>query len=269
MAIFHTDTGSLGILEVSASAERVLTVRGSGSAILIVSGSTGPLLELSDIKAGNNVFTITSGSIDILNIEPSTRVIISGSLVVTSGITGSLSGSASGGSGAGFPFSGSAVITGSLIVTQSFVDFSMASSITGSFFTGSAFTGSFRGDGSALTGIGGGDTFFVQSTGISIADPTSAEDITLAFTSGSTVIRSVRGVLRGSANPSVTVTLRYDADRNATGTAIVSAQTVTSTTSSVNLTLTGNTTVPANNFIWLETTALAGTVNELFIGLIY
>jgi len=267
MSIFYTDTGSLGLLEVSASAEKVLTVRGSGSAILVVSGSSGPLLELSDLKAGNNIFTLTSGSVDVFYIEPSTRVVISGSLVVTSGITGSLSGSA-GGSGAGFPFSGSAVITGSLLVTQSFVDFSRATSITGSFFTGSAFTGSFRGDGSGLTGIAAG-TFLVTATGISIADPTSAEDVTLLFTSGSTVIRSVRGVIRGSANPSVTVTLRYDADRNAAGTAIVSAQTVTSTTSSVNLALTANTTVPANNFVWLETTALAGTVNELFIGLIY
>jgi hypothetical protein len=42
----------------------------------------------------------------------------------------------SGGSGVGFPFSGSAVITGSLLVSQSFVDFTQASYVTGSF-TGS------------------------------------------------------------------------------------------------------------------------------------
>jgi hypothetical protein len=42
----------------------------------------------------------------------------------------------SGGSGVGFPFSGSAVITGSFLVSQSFVDFTQASYVTGSF-TGS------------------------------------------------------------------------------------------------------------------------------------
>ena len=48
------------------------------------------------------------------------------------GISGSM------GSGVGFPFSGSAVITGSFLVSQSFVDFSNASYVTGSL-TGSLF----------------------------------------------------------------------------------------------------------------------------------
>jgi len=43
------------------------------------------------------------------------------------------------GGGVGFPFSGSAVITGSLLVSQSFVDFTQATYVTGSF------TGSFSG----------------------------------------------------------------------------------------------------------------------------
>jgi hypothetical protein len=74
------------------------------------------------------------------------------------------------------------------------------------------------------------------------------------------------GVLRGSASPSVTVTLRHSSDRNATGTVIVNAQAVTSTTTAQSLTISGGSvTVPDNNFIWLETTARAGTVNELFI----
>ena len=48
------------------------------------------------------------------------------------GISGSM------GSGVGFPFSGSAVITGSFLVSQSFVDFSRTTGVTGSF-TGSLF----------------------------------------------------------------------------------------------------------------------------------
>jgi hypothetical protein len=43
------------------------------------------------------------------------------------------------GGGVGFPFSGSAIITGSLVVSQSFVDFTKATYVTGSF------TGSFNG----------------------------------------------------------------------------------------------------------------------------
>jgi hypothetical protein len=51
----------------------------------------------------------------------------------------------SGGSGVGFPFSGSAVITGSFLVSQSFVDFTQASYVTGSF------TGSLLGTSSYAT----------------------------------------------------------------------------------------------------------------------
>jgi hypothetical protein len=58
---------------------------------------------------------------------------VSGKAVAT---VGGFSGSS--GAGVGFPFSGSAVITGSFMVSQSFVDFSNASYVTGSF-TGSLY----------------------------------------------------------------------------------------------------------------------------------
>ena len=58
---------------------------------------------------------------------------VSGKAVAT---VGGFSGSS--GAGVGFPFSGSAVITGSFLVSQSFVDFSKASYVTGSF-TGSLY----------------------------------------------------------------------------------------------------------------------------------
>lgn len=355
MATFFTDTGSLGLLEVSSSSGNVVTVKGSGSSILVVSGSRGPLIEVSDVTGGSDVFVLTSGSIDILTVKASQAVIISGSLNVTQGITSSLLGSASyavtaafalnGGGGPGgsdFPYTGSAIISGSLQVTGStsiigsgsriFVVsgstggllevgdsgpsdvFSISSgsteifridnnkivAISGSLVVTGSITGSLLGTASYVTassvfgpfgsnsvvsssyaltasfalnagsgGGGGGTSYPVTSTGISIADPTSAEDVTLLYTSASVTIQAVEGVVRGSATPTVTVTLRYDADRNAAGTAIVSAQSVSSTTTGNNLTLTANTTVPAGNFVWLETTATSGTVNELFVGLLY
>lgn len=72
MAIFYTDTGSLGRLEVS----------GSGNAIISVSGSRGPILEVSDLSSTSDLFTITSASIDVLSIDQSQNVTISGSLIV-------------------------------------------------------------------------------------------------------------------------------------------------------------------------------------------
>lgn len=52
-----------------------------------------------------------------------------------------------GGTGAGFPFSGSAVITGSFAVSGSNVNFTLATGVSG------AFSGSFSGDGSGLTNL--------------------------------------------------------------------------------------------------------------------
>jgi hypothetical protein len=87
MAIFYTDTGSLGRLEVSGStalsgSSHVLKVQGSGSNIFTVSGSLGSLLEISDTSDGGNIFTIASSSIDVFSIDDTQNVTISGSLVV-------------------------------------------------------------------------------------------------------------------------------------------------------------------------------------------
>lgn len=82
MAIFYTDTGSFSEVDISGSASRVLDVRGSGSGIFTVSGSIGGLLEVGDITPSGDLFTVSSGSIDILNIKNTPSVILSGSLLV-------------------------------------------------------------------------------------------------------------------------------------------------------------------------------------------
>jgi hypothetical protein len=104
---------------------------------------------------------------------------------------------------------------------------------------------------------------------LSIADPTAAEDITFFYTTSQIIVSQVEAVLRGSGGQSVTITIRYDGDRSAAGTAVVSAQAVTNITTGTSVTLTANTTIPANSFVWLETTAVAGTVNELSVTLIF
>jgi hypothetical protein len=79
-------------------------------------------------------------------------------------------------------------------------------------------------------------------------------------------IKSITSVLIGSSIPSVTFTLRYDSDRNAVGTEVItSGTTVTNTTTGTTITTFNNPIIPADKFIWLETTAKSGTVNELFV----
>jgi hypothetical protein len=98
MPIFYTDTGSLGRLEVTGStamsgSSNVLHVKGSGSAIMVVSGSTGGLMEVSDIGAANRIFSLSSGSIEVLSIDRARNLALSGSASVSGSvsITGSLS----------------------------------------------------------------------------------------------------------------------------------------------------------------------------------
>jgi hypothetical protein len=74
-------------------------------------------------------------------------------------------------------------------------------------------------------------------------------------------------VLRG-VSPSVTFTLRYDADRSAVGTAWVNAATVTNTTTGVNVTI-ANQPIPDNNWVWIEITATAGTVSGMALSIEY
>jgi hypothetical protein len=79
-----------GFINLSGS----LNIYNSGSAALTISGSTGPLIQVNDIISPN-IFTVQSASVAILNVNTGSVVTISGSLNVTSGITGSLLGTAS------------------------------------------------------------------------------------------------------------------------------------------------------------------------------
>ena len=100
MAIFYTDSGSFNSLQVtgstiiSASSGIALQLKGSGSTILSVSGSNGEIFNISD-AVSTNLFSVSSGSLEIFSIDTSKVIKISGSLIVTGSITGSLFGTAS------------------------------------------------------------------------------------------------------------------------------------------------------------------------------
>ena len=80
MAIFYTDTGSIGKLEVSSSSHTPLKIIGSGSAILSITGSTGGLIQIGDVSATGELLTISSGSIDILTIDSTQLMTVSGTI---------------------------------------------------------------------------------------------------------------------------------------------------------------------------------------------
>ena len=121
MPIFYTDTASFNSLSVTGSTvmsassnATALQLIGSGSTILSVSGSSGSILSVTDTAAPNTfLFSVSTGSTDIFVVDSSRDVIISGSLKVSGSIT-----STGGGSGAGFPFAGTALITGSIVLTS-------------------------------------------------------------------------------------------------------------------------------------------------------
>jgi hypothetical protein len=89
MAIFYTDSGSLRDLKVSgstlmsASTGLALQLKSSGSTLFSVSGSGGEIFNVSDIGSSTALFTISSGSTTIVNVDNTKNVAVSGSLQVT------------------------------------------------------------------------------------------------------------------------------------------------------------------------------------------
>ena len=108
----------------------------------------------------------------------------------------------------------------------------------------------------SLTGIG--------RKSILVEDPTASEDLTMFFTEEAITVRQVEGVLRGSATPTVTISVMHNTDRNAAGNNVLTAATaITSTTTGDSPAIGGDVTIPANSFVWLETSAQGGTVDEI------
>ena len=151
-----------GSLYVSGST----TVNGSGSTVFSVSGSTGVLFDVSDVMSGS-LFTVWTGSTPILNVDSSQLVNVSGSLNVTHGITGSLEGTASYALTAltasyapniTFPYTGSAIISGSLQVTGSL---NISSSLTVAGVTYPTMDGD---DGDVIFTDGAGNLSFGRTT---------------------------------------------------------------------------------------------------------
>jgi len=134
---------------------------------------------------------------------------------------------------------------------------------------------SFGLDGQVLTADGTGVMTWEYGNGpfikaIGVENPTSSEDITLFYTDDSITITQINSVLRGTSTPSVTWTMRYDSDRNVTGTEIITGGTITTSRQLGDEDVSfDNSVVPAGSWIWIETSAVSGTADEINITIEY
>lgn len=105
---------------------------------------------------------------------------------------------------------------------------------------------------------------------ISVESPTSSEDITIGVLLRASTITKIRAVLVGSSTPSVTWTIRHSTDRSAAGNEVVTGGTTTTgVTTGDTVTSFDDASVPADSWVWLETTAQSGTVALLAITIFY
>jgi len=106
---------------------------------------------------------------------------------------------------------------------------------------------------------------------ITIESPTGSEDITLFYTDYDITIEEISAVTRGTS-PSVTFTVRHNSDRSAIGSQVITGGSMVTSTSTgthwsgISL---DNPTIAAGSWIWIETTAQSGTVDEVNITLRY
>lgn len=108
----------------------------------------------------------------------------------------------------------------------------------------------------------------IQSKSVTIESPTSSEDISLFYTDEAITITKIVYVITGST--SVTTTIRHHTDRSNTGNEVVTSGTTANSTTTGNVVTSFNdATVPADSFIWLETTALSGTPTSLNVTIFY
>jgi hypothetical protein len=102
---------------------------------------------------------------------------------------------------------------------------------------------------------------------LTVYNPTSSESITLFYTTQSITLDSVRAVVTGTT-PSVTFSIESGADRSTVTTTHVNAQTVTNTTTGVSVTV-ASSTIPADRWVWLTTSAVSGVIDSFNVSLLY
>jgi hypothetical protein len=104
---------------------------------------------------------------------------------------------------------------------------------------------------------------------ITILNPTTTEKVPLFYTLAGVTVSHIESIVSGTT-PSVTFSVRHDADFSTTGTQVVNAGiTVTNTTTGLATTAFDNATVSGSSFVWLSTSATSGTVDLLHVSVFF
>jgi len=107
-----------------------------------------------------------------------------------------------------------------------------------------------------------------SSKGVSVPNPSANEDITLFNADHDFSIMMIKVVVIGDTSPSLTWTLRHAADRSAVGTEVITGGTTSTNTANgelINAVDMNSTAIVRNEWLWFETTAQAGNVEEIHI----
>ncbi len=119
---------------------------------------------------------------------------------------------------------------------------------------------------SVANGGTGLSTGHILGKGVSLTTPGAAENIMLYFTPTAITITNVQEALVGTT-PSVTYVINYGSSRTTATSTIVASHAATST-AGVAATL-NTTAIPANSYIWLQSTATSGSVSDFHVTLNY
>ena len=98
-----------------------------------------------------------------------------------------------------------------------------------------------------------------------IGEPQVGDSFTLFKTVRSTTLREVSAIVSGG---SVTYEIRYATDRSTAGTLAIVSDTVTNTTTGAAATV-QNQPIPISSWVWLEITAISGTVDEFNVSVAF
>ena len=102
---------------------------------------------------------------------------------------------------------------------------------------------------------------------LTLQEPTATDDITIFRTDVDITVQEVIACSTGTT-PSTTYQLKHSTDRSAAGNNLTTSGTTTSTTTGDVATL-SDATIPADSWVWIETSAASGTNVYLSIDIRY
>ena len=102
-----------------------------------------------------------------------------------------------------------------------------------------------------------------------VGSPAAGESEPAFYTDRALEVTALHGVLIGSSTPSVDINVRHSTDRSAAGNTVLTADaTITSTTTATTVNSGfDDETIPAGSWVWLDITAVSGTVDFLSLEL--